>query len=106
MAWETRNGRGAYYTRSRRQGRRVVREYLGKGMVAELAAVLDARDQAERREKRQALARERERLEAADEPLAELCRLTDLLARGALLAAGYHQHARGHWRRRRGGRAG
>jgi hypothetical protein len=29
---------------------------------------------------------------------------TDLLARAALLAAGFHQHKRGEWRKRRGNR--
>ena len=39
-----------------------------------------------------------------DASLAELNELADLLARVALLAAGYHQHDRGKWRKRRGDR--
>jgi hypothetical protein len=44
--------------------------------------------------------REQARRDAALAPLLELCRLTDLLAEAALLAAGYHQHDR-TWRRKR-----
>ena len=87
MAWE----RGYYY-RVRRENGRVVREYVGRGRVAELMAKLDALDREKEREER--------RLDADLEALIET---TDLLARAALVAAGYHQHKRGEWRKRRDG---
>ncbi|MGD9893490.1 MAG: hypothetical protein AB7R89_17845 [Dehalococcoidia bacterium] len=40
-------------------------------------------------------------MQTAEATLAALCETTDLLVRAALLSAGYHQHHRGEWRRRR-----
>ena len=102
MGWETR-GRGTrYYTRSRREGRRVVREYVGTGLLAELAAELDQEERAERRQQTAALNAERDRLATLGAPTAALCDLADGLAAGALLLAGYRRHHRGEWRRQRG----
>jgi hypothetical protein len=98
MGWD----RGRYYTRSRKVNGRVVREYIGSGRVGELVAELDALEREARQADRQALQDEREALRTLDAPVAELCALADLLAQAALLAAGYHQHNRGTWRKRRG----
>ncbi len=102
MAWETRPRGGLYYTRSRRIAGRVTREYLGGGAVAHLAALLDERERDEREAARE---RERERwaqVEAADDLIDTLCYGSDTLAKAALVLAGYHQHDRGDWRKRRG----
>jgi hypothetical protein len=37
-----------------------------------------------------------------DKVVSRLDELADLLARAALVAAGFHQHKRGEWRARRG----
>ena len=101
MGWETRRGRGRHYTRSRRVGSRVVREYVPKSL-AELVAEVDRLDrlvgEAEREKRREA----RAQLTAIDEELDELDRVCVSLTKGALLASGYHQH-KGEWRRRRVG---
>jgi hypothetical protein len=97
MGWD----RGLYYTRSKKVNGRVVREYVGTGRVGELAAKRDARERQKREADRAALKTERARLDELDAPLDELNTLADLLARAALLAAGYHQHKRGEWRKRR-----
>ena len=98
MGWE----RGRYYTRSRKVNGRVVREYVGAGRVAELAAELDAIKREQRRLDALALRREKDGLAALDAELKALAEATDLLARAALLAAGFRQHKRGEWRKRRG----
>ena len=96
MAWEARGG-SRYFYKVSRDGGRVRRLYLGNGPVAELAA----RDAELRRAERRARARSQARLEAAEAASRELAELADLLARAALVAAGYHRHDRGAWRRRR-----
>src|SRR5262245_47587231 len=98
MGWEGRRGRGRYYTRSRKVNGRVVREYVGTGRVAEVAARTDAAERTEREAERAALRAQQERLRALDADLTALDRLCDLIARATLVAAGYRQHNRGEWR--------
>jgi hypothetical protein len=100
MAWESRNGRGRYYTRSHRENGRIVREYVGTGETAERIAALDAAHRATREAERAALRAEREAALALDAELASLHRTVDILTRGALLAAGFERHKR-QWRKRR-----
>ncbi len=102
MAWDA---SGRYYYRSRWVAGRPVREYVGTGLVAELASRLDA---AEREEQAAKSARARARLHAdearydpPDRQLQEVCGLAETLAQLALAVAGFHRHDRGQWRRRR-----
>ena len=100
MGWENRERGGPYYTRSRREGGRVVREFVGGGLAGRLASEA-ARIDRERREVR-ALAekREREKLEALAAPVLELSEAAEILAQAHLIAAGFHRH-KGEWRRAR-----
>jgi hypothetical protein len=99
MAWETRLGKYRYFVVSRRQDGRVVHLSF-KGPAGEIAA-WEAMRRRENRQKAVAARREYRALWAqARAPLEELIRLTKLLQVVVLLAAGYHQHARGQWRRR------
>jgi hypothetical protein len=100
MGWEVR-GRCRFYTRSKKVAGRVVREYVGTGAVGELAAAADALRRADRRAASEARRAEQARWREALAPLLELSRVADLMARAALLAAGYRQHARSSWRMRR-----
>ena len=99
--WERRERGGLYYTRSRKEGGRVVREYIGGGVLGELAAQLDAEERQRREEQAARWRDEQADLDALDAPVAELSEASDLLVRAALLASGYHRHNRGEWRLRR-----
>jgi hypothetical protein len=96
MGWH-----GPYYYRSRRAGDRVLSEYVGAGRVAELVAQMDALDRQQREAERADFRAQRAELDALDAPLDELHDLAELVARAALVAAGFHQYKRGEWRKRR-----
>ncbi|MBF6590684.1 MAG: hypothetical protein IVW57_09155 [Ktedonobacterales bacterium] len=101
MGWETRQHGGRYYTRSRKVNGRVVREYVGAGVVGELAAQRDELERAKRQAEAARLQRERAQLAERDALMRDYCQQVDALMRAELRAAGYHQHDRGEWRRRR-----
>src|SRR5262245_34297507 len=100
MAWQQ-VGSKRYYYRNHCVAGRSVRRYVGTGPVAELAAAADDL----RKLKRVIADRERKAVQAhyceAGTPLRSLCGVTDVLTRAALVAAGYHRHDRGAWRRSR-----
>lgn len=101
-------GDRTYYYRYERVDGRARRVYAGAGAVAEAAADRDLRRRQARLAERD---RQRQAAAAVAEPLAALDRLDRLLrlvAGAALTRAGFHQHARGAWRRKRqgGGDAG
>ena len=99
--WERRERGGPYYTRSRKEGGRVVREYVGGGVLGEIAALADEYERRRREEEAAFCKEERERLEGLMAPVDELCEVAEVLARAALVAAGYRRHNRGEWRKRR-----
>ena len=103
MAWETRNGGGRYYTRSRRVNGRMIREYIGCGSVAELVAQQDELARAQKARERKALNDKKEELERIEELLSRSWKGAWDLARMDLINAGYYRHHRGKWRRRRNG---
>jgi hypothetical protein len=99
--WERRERGGLYYTRSRKVDGRVVREYVGSGLLGQLAARMDAELRRKRQQEAAAWKEEREQIEALTAPVEELCEGVEVLARATLLASGYHRHNRGEWRKRR-----
>jgi len=48
--WERRERGGLYYTRSKKVNGKVVREYVGGGVLGELAARMDALERCQREE--------------------------------------------------------
>lgn len=101
MGWEFRERGSRYYTRSIRVNGRVTRQYLGSGAVAQAIAYLDEKDRMEREEKARKERAGREELEALDRTMEELDRAADVLMKAHLIAAGYHRHNKGEWRKRR-----
>jgi hypothetical protein len=100
MATVFRNGRPYLYRSVRRNGR-VTSEYRGSGEDARLIAALESIERDEKDAKRREERSERKQLDDLDRALEELAQRAQALARDALTAAGYHQHDRGEWRRRR-----
>src|ERR1044072_8326509 len=95
MAWEGRNGRKYYYLK-RREGDRVISEYIGNGLEAELYA-----QACQKNEER--IQRERERrkeMTATSAQVDDICKTLNNAVRAWLLALGYQQHKR-QWRKRR-----
>ena len=100
MALVHRNGR-TYLYRSVRTGGKVTSEYGGSGEPARLIAQMETLERRERDCERQRERDERRELDDLEQALDELVEQAKALARGALAAAGYHQHERGEWRKRR-----
>jgi hypothetical protein len=100
MAWEQRGDR-TYYYRSRKIGGRVVKEYVGGGLAGVLAERADNAQRRKRAAACAALRKEQDAVAAAETVHDELDGAADALLTAMLLAAGYHRHDRGHWRKRR-----
>jgi hypothetical protein len=100
MAWETRGG-GRFYYRYRWNHGRVIKVYVGKGPAAERAAREDEAKRTNRIAQRQAAEIERVLERPARDLMAEVDGQVTVAIHSALMAAGYHRHSRGAWRKRR-----
>lgn len=102
MGWEQRARGGLYYTRSHKTRGKVIREYVGTGPAAQLAARADQESRQLRAELTESWRREREALEQLDRAITDLSDQTEDATRAALFASGYRRHRRGEWRKKRG----
>lgn len=97
MPWDKRG----YYYRKKRIGSRVVSEYVGKGFMADLEAGSDQTERDARECERAALQAMKAECGALDESVAAADAAIGALMKQTLQSAGYHQHERGQWRKRR-----
>ena len=100
MGWEQRGGQRYYYTAERVDGR-VVKRYVGAGPLVAEFAVLQTEFRAAEAAEAARLRRQRDELAALGDAVAALDGLADAVAAAALVAAGFHRHHRGPWRKRR-----
>ena len=99
MAWVVR-GNGRYYYRSRRVGKKFVKDYLGGGLAGEIAARQDAEVLERRRKAKAEVMHLAATLRDVDDLVGELNRGVDMLVAAKLLAAGFHRHGKS-WRKKR-----
>ncbi len=97
MSWDKRG----YYYRKKRIGARVVSEYVGRGMFADMDAAEDIAARIERAQAQASTQAARLECEALDASIQAADELISAAMNQALEAAGYHRHARGQWRKQR-----
>jgi hypothetical protein len=102
MAWEHRRN-GTYYYRAYKVNGRVVKEYVGTGPLAEIAAERDALARAARADAVERQCHERAAMRSLDAPVDAFADSLETLTQASLLLAGYHRHHGGEWRKRRHG---
>ena len=95
-----RSGRPYLYRSVRRAGL-VTSEYVASGADALLIAALEGNGRDNRLCEREWLRAKEKDLDDLERALDEMAGRARDLARDALAAAGYHQHHRGEWRKRR-----
>ena len=101
MAWEER-GSNKYYYRKHREDETVMSEYVGRGIAAELQAMLDEHERTLVEEERRKWRADREAERETDCALDEVGALVRQVRNAILLANGYHSH-KGQWRQQQRG---
>ena len=97
MSWERHGSQRYYYRVQRATNGRLTKTYYGTGPAAQRAAQEDHQKRTQRDTERE----ERKTWETLDRQVTHLDTLITLLSHGTLVDAGFHQHHRGEWRRRR-----
>jgi hypothetical protein len=101
MAWEQR-GNNSYYYRKKRQGTRVVTQYVGNDFSANLLAELDREERAEHLHDQAKWRKQISECREIEVEIEHLANVMHLLVRATLLISGYHPY-KGQWRKKRYG---
>jgi hypothetical protein len=99
MPW-IEKGNGRYYYRSRREGDRVISEYIGCGPLAEMIAQQDEQERIERQLERRHELEKRHAHKSIEREVDELSDLINCMVQAAYLITGHHTHKR-QWRKRK-----
>jgi hypothetical protein len=99
MAWEPR-GTKLYYYRKKREGNRVISEYVGNGPSATLFSDLDRKDHEENVQTQARWRVQKLEFKEIEAEIEELNEIVCELVRATLLSSGYHPH-KGQWRKKR-----
>ena len=103
MAWEHR-GNNKYYYRKKRLGKRVISEYVGRGVVAELVAASDVMNRNQRKMERKSTDLTIQNFNRtflySDKMIENYENKADTVVKSYLILNGYHQH-KGEWRKAR-----
>ena len=79
----------------------MISQYLGAGPAARLAAELDAVERHAQANERREVQLQQEQLNELDTAVGKACHDIEAALQAELVAAGFHLHHRGEWRRRR-----
>lgn len=96
---QRRNGK-LYYYKKKRVGNRVISEYVGGGLVVDLAQKRAEIERGQKQSERELQRIERMSMAEIDKQIDDFSRIVDTLMQGELISKGFHQHKR-QWRRRR-----
>jgi hypothetical protein len=100
MGKETR-GNNVYYYRKRRDGDRVISEYVGSGETAEIIDIASRLEQSRKQEIRAGIQAQQMSMDRINSMVDSHSEAVDSIVELHLLALGYHKHNR-QWRRKRG----
>jgi hypothetical protein len=99
MGWE-RRGNGLYYYNKKREGKRVVSQYIGTGFSAGLISIMDQEKRKERGLARTQWKKEKTEIRKLEIDIEQLGMAIRGVVRATLLTSGYHPH-KGQWRKTR-----
>lgn len=101
MGVESRRGK-LYYYQKRREGGRVVSEYMGSALVAPIIERQKERERTQRKRERERLDQRLLAITRLEAEIDRVCEMVEEIAAAHLIASGYHRHNR-QWRKRRDG---